>query len=64
MFYSSGIYPENTATWKTPNTWLRAEGPPSETANVSLQQTERSRFQDLIDTQASALSVIHMSVTS
>lgn len=37
---------------------------PSETANVSLQQTERSRFQDPIDMQASVLSVIHMSVTS
>lgn len=37
---------------------------PSEKVNVSVQQTERSLFQDLTDTRASAFGIIPMSLTS
>lgn len=54
---------ENTATWKTPNSWLHPQGPPfRECEHVCA--AECSLFQDLTDTQASAFGITRMSQTS
>lgn len=55
---------ENTATWKTLNSWLCPQGPPFGDRERVCAADRAQLFQDLTDTQASVFSVSHTSLTS
>lgn len=55
---------ENTATWKTLNSWPCPQGPPFGECERVCAADRAQLFQDLTDTQASVFSVSHMSLTS
>lgn len=55
---------ENTATWKTLNSWLCPQGAPLGDRERVCAADRAQLFQDLTDTQASVFSVSLMSLTS